>query len=189
MNASYFIRKRLVNYGYDLLGLVPDPLLLQNKRFKNAHQGQRCFILGSGHSIMTQDLTRLKNDIVITQNHFHSHKDIQVINPTYHVVIPKFHPADYDKDWIAWIQDMEKKLPAKTTFFFGKNTKALIDVNTTLSSRSFYVNHGYHAICLRNARVDLTKRIMNMPTVITQCITTALYMGFKKIYLAGFDLD
>jgi hypothetical protein len=189
MNEGYFVRKRFVNFGMSMLNLFPDSLLARNKKFKNIHAGERCFILGSGHSIMTQDLTKLKNEIVITQNHFHSHKDIDIIQPKYHVVIPKFHPSEYDKDWIDWICDMEKKLPADTTFFFGTNTKAIIDSKTGLSPRTNYINAGFHSIVMNHAKVDITKRIMNVPTVITQCITIALYMGFKKIYLAGFDLD
>ena len=189
MNAAYFIRKHIVNLGFEIQNLFPDELKKRNKRFENVHKNDRCFILGSGHSILSQDLTKLKNEIVITQNHFQAHKDISIIAPKYHIVIPKFHPADYDNDWIEWIQDMEVKLPADTTFFFGSNTKALIETKTNLASRSFYIDSGFHAISLRKAKVDITKRIMNIPTVITQCITIALYMGFKKIYLTGFDLD
>src|SRR6185369_9642513 len=85
MNAGYFIRKKFVNAGMEIQNLFPDSLLLQNKKFKNLHAGQRCFILGSGHSILTHDLTKLSNEIVITQNHFHSHKDISIIHPKYHV--------------------------------------------------------------------------------------------------------
>ena len=189
MNASYFIRKHIVNWGFEIQNLFADELKKRNKRFENIHANQRCFILGSGHSILSQDLTKLKDEIVISQNHFQAHKDISIIAPKYHVVIPKFHPADYDNDWIDWIQDMENKLPADTVFFYGSNTKSLIESKTNLGSRSYYIDSGFHAICLRKAKVDITKRIMNIPTVITQCITIALYMGFKKIYLTGFDLD
>jgi hypothetical protein len=30
---------------------------------------------------------------------------------------------------------------------------------------------------------------MNIPTVLTQCLSVAIYLGFKEIYLLGFDLD
>ncbi len=189
MNLTFFLRKHTVNLAYSILDLFPDYELKKNKQFFNLHKDKRCFILGSGHSILKHDLTLLKNEIVFTQNHFNAHKDISIINPTYHVVIPKFHPSEYDQDWIDWINNMEVTLPRSTQFFFGKNTKGLIDSKTKLTDRSYYINTGFHAICLKNPKVDITKRIMNVPTVITQCIIIALYMGFREIYLVGFDLD
>ena len=35
----------------------------------------------------------------------------------------------------------------------------------------------------------MAKTIMRIPTVLTQCLTVAIYMGFEEIYLLGFDLD
>lgn len=189
MNAGYFLRKQLVNFIYSFTDFTTDPLLAKNKVFKDIHKGERCFILGSGHSIKTQDLKLLKGEIVMTQNHFHAHEDIAIINPTYHVVVPKFHPKAFDQDWIDWLQSMEEKLPQKTKFFFGKNTKEMVEQHTGLGQRSFYLEDGFHAVTAKKARVDLTKRIMNVPTVITECIAIALYMGFDEIYLMGFDLD
>lgn len=189
MNASFFVRKNLVNALYSLQDLKSDPLLEKNKIFKDKHKGESIFILGSGHSIKTQDLKLLKGKIVMTQNHFHAHEDIDIIDPLYHVVVPKFHPKSFDKDWIDWLQSMEAKLPKKTQFFFGKNTHDMVEDNTGLGDRSHYVESGYHSMVMNKAKIDLTKRIMNVPTVITQCITIALYMGFEKIYLMGFDLD
>lgn len=189
MNATYFIRKQLVNMLYRLEDLKPDGLLAANGILKNKHQGKRCFILGSGHSILTQDLKKLQGEIVMTQNHFVAHTDLALIKPTYHVVIPKFHPADYDQDWIDWLREMEQRLPEDCTFFFGKNTQSMIAAHTQLLHRSHFITSGRHAVCMQHATVDLTKRIMNVPTVITQCISIALYMGFDQIYLSGFDLD
>jgi len=102
MNEAYFIRKRAVNLLYTLQDfLSTHNELKKNTKFKNIHKGQRCFILGSGPSILTNDLTHLKNEIVMTQNNFHTHKDIKTISPEYHVVIPKFHPKEHDKDWVT----------------------------------------------------------------------------------------
>jgi hypothetical protein len=189
MNEIYFLRKRLVNQLMNFRDLRSNPILKVNEKFKNVHTKDRCYILGSGPSIKTQDLTGLRNEIVMTQNHFHSHKDIDLLNPAYHVVVPKFHPKEYENDWISWIKGMEDKLPKTTDFFLGLNTKPLIEQQTGLADRSYYISPGNHSVVMKNAKVDLTKTIMNIPTVITQCISIALYMGFKEIYLSGFDLD
>lgn len=189
MTLSYYIKGHILNVLKLIGNYIPDPLRSRNKVFKNKHKGQRIFILGSGHSITTQDLTLLEHEIVMTQNHFHAHKDIAKISPEYHVVVPKFHPAEYDNDWIEWLHSMEERLPGKTIYFMGSNTKYLVDRKSAIGDRTYYMDHGLDPVLMDKARIDITQRIMTVQTVITQCITIALYMGFDKIYLLGFDLD
>lgn len=178
LNARSFI--------YDLF---PDSQLTGNSKFKDIHRGSRCFILGSGHSIMTQDLTKLAGEIVMTQNHFHAHRDIAAIRPAYHVLIPKYQPKEFDGDWNVWFDSMEERLPSDTIFFLGTNTKYLIEKRSNMISRTFYIKAGYWSILMKEARMDITRSIMHVPTVITECLTIAIYMGFSEIYLTGFDLN
>ncbi|MES2780543.1 MAG: hypothetical protein V4651_11655 [Bacteroidota bacterium] len=189
MTLSYYIKGHILNIIKMIGNKIPDPLKSRNIIFKNKHKGQRCFILGSGHSILTQDLTKLNGEIVFTQNHFHAHKDIAIIRPTYHVVVPMFQPPEYDKDWVKWLEGMEEKLPDDTIFFMGANTKKIVDEHSHIADRTYYMDHGLDPVLMNKAVIDITQRIMNVQTVITQCITIALYMGFDKIYLLGFDLD
>jgi hypothetical protein len=167
----------------------PDPILRKNRAFKDLHAGKRCFILGSGNSILEQDLTRLKDEIVMTQNHFHAHKDIRTINPQYHIVVPKYQPAEFDQDWVNWLNSMNERLPDKTVYFFGKNTKYLVDRLSLFKDRAFYIKGGYDCALTRNAPVDITRAIMSVPSALVQCLVIAIYMGFKEIILVGFNLD
>jgi len=169
--------------------LIRDGDLQENARFGNIHRGERCFILGSGHSIKEQDLTRLAGEIVITQNHFHAHQDIRIINPAYHVSVPKYQPPEFDDDWRAWLRTMDVRLPRETILFFGKNAKHLVNELGLFSGRAYYMKHGYSSAAVRRAPVNITRTIMAVPTVLTQCLALAIYMGFKEIYLLGFDLD
>src|SRR6266568_7928536 len=189
MNLSWVIREYLCNYKKMAMDLFSDPLLNENRKFLNCHQGERCFILGSGPSIKEQDMKRLAGRIVMTQNHFHAHQDIRIINPKYHVNVPKYQPREYDDDWRAWLRSMDERLPADTTLFFGKNTSYLVDEMGLFQGRVHYVEQGGGLAMRRKAPVDLAKRIMPVPTVLTQCLAIAIYMGFKEIVLVGFDLD
>ncbi|SRR5260221_7606143 len=190
MNLTYQVFKdHVFNTRSLIYDLFPDSLLRRNIKFKNIHTGERCFILGSGPSILTQDLTKLSGEIVMTQNHFHAHNDIKTINPKYHVLVPKYQPKEYDGDWERWFDTMEEKLPADTIFFLGANTKYLIDKRASMTSRCYYLKPGYWSHLTSKARVDITRLIMHVPTVITECISIAIYMGFREIYLTGFDLD
>ena len=75
--------------------LFPNEILNKNIKFKNIHTGERCFILGSGPSIVKQNLKKLQGETVITQNHFHIHEDIKIIHPMYHCVVPFFHSKEF----------------------------------------------------------------------------------------------
>lgn len=161
----------------------------ENIRFKDCHTGKRCFIVGSGHSINSQDLSRLKNEIVITQNHFHAHHLITDIEPTYHVVVPKYQEAEYDSNWREWMNGMNERLPSDTITFFGSNSKYLVDSLNIFKNRSFYISTGLSNVVRRKAPVDITKPIFAVPTVLTECLAIAIYMGFSEIILLGMDLD
>jgi hypothetical protein len=189
MNAKWLALQYLTNIKTGLLDLRQDPLLLANRKFYNLHNNKRCFILGSGHSIKVLDLTKLRNEIVITQNHFHSHEQIDIINPMYHVVVQKYQSTEYDHDWITWLKSMDEKLPKSTIMFFGKNTKYLVDELSLFKDRVYYIKTGYSPAILNKAYIDLSKTIMSVLTVLTECLCMAIYMGFKEIYLLGFDLD
>ncbi len=189
MNARWLTLRYEQDVKSFLRGLLPDRLLERNVRFRDVHRGERCFILGSGPSIAEQDMTRLAGEIVMTQNHFHAHEQIGRIAPRYHVIVPKYQPREYDADWVAWLNSMNERLPQDTVLFFDKNTKYLVDDLGLFASRAYYMQTGYSGALLRRAPVDITKRIMVVPTVITQCLAVAIYMGFREIYLVGFDLD
>ncbi len=178
-----YLIKRLLNF------LLPHLLLKPNRKFKNIHRGETCFILGSGLSIKNQDLTKLSGKIVMTQNNFHAHKDIAAIKPKYHVIVPKYQPEKYDQDWRDWVDTMDKRLPKEAILFAGGNTKYIIDKFENFKDRTYYIQAGINHLYMGKAIVDITREIMNIPTALTECLTIALYMGFKNIYLVGFDLN
>jgi hypothetical protein len=125
----------------------------------------------------------------MTQNHFHAHEHIKIVNPKYHVVVPKYQPKEYDHDWVAWLKSMDEKLHRETIFFMGKNTKYLVDEMSLFNGRIYYIKDGYQCALMRKAPVDITRTIMSVQTVLLQCLAIAIYMGFSEIILLGFDLD
>ncbi|MFZ2957925.1 MAG: hypothetical protein WA705_13640 [Candidatus Ozemobacteraceae bacterium] len=124
----------------------------------------------------------------MTQNHFHAHDQINTINPKYHVIVPKYQSREFDDDWRNWLRSMNEKLPAKTILFFGRNTRYLVEELGLFNDRVYYIEAG-RSLLVDNAPVDLCRNIMEVPTVLTQCLAIAVYMGFKEIFLLGFDLD
>jgi hypothetical protein len=185
LTKSYLINS-LVDV-HDLL--FTHPVLKKNVELKDKYNNERIFILGSGSSILLYDLKVLSNESVMTQNSFHMHNDISDINPTIHCVVPYYQSEKEYSTWIEYIGDMKEKMPS-TTFIWGLNTKALIDNHhPELIKQSYYIRTKYDSLTLNHATVDIAKTLMNIPTVLTQCLSVAIYMGFREIYLLGFDLD
>ena len=185
LTKSYLINS-LVDV-HDLLFTHPD--LKKNIELKDKYNNERIFILGSGSSILLYDLKVLKREFVMTQNSFHMHEDICDIEPNIHCVVPYYQSEKEYSTWIEYIGDMKEKMPS-TSFIWGLNTKALIDNHhPELINQSYYIRTKYNSLTLKKAKVNISKTIMNIPTVLTQCLTVAIYLGFREIYLLGFDLD
>ena len=188
------LNKTLKSYLINSLVDVHDLLfthhdLKKNIELKDKYNNKRIFILGSGSSILHYDLKVLKNEFVMTQNSFHMHEDIYDIEPNFHCVVPYYQSEKEYSTWIEYIGDMKEKMPS-TSFMWGLNTKALIDNHhPELIKQSYYIRTKYNSLTLKKAKVNISKTIMNIPTVLTQCLTVAIYMGFREIYLLGFDLD
>ena len=125
----------------------------------------------------------------MTQNSFHMHKDISYVDPNIHCVVPYYQSNKEISIWVDYIADMKARMP-NSLFLWGLNTKALIDkYHEDISEKSYYIRTKYNLLTLKKAKVNISKTIMTIPTVLTQCLTVAIYLGFKEIYLLGFDLD
>ena len=185
LTKSYLINS-LVDV-HDLLFTHPD--LKKNVELKDKYNNERIFILGSGSSILLYDLKVLSNECVMTQNSFHMHNDISDINPNFHCVVPYYQTDKEHSIWVDYINDMKVRMP-DSLFIWGLNTKSLIDkYHEDLIDKSYYLRTRYNLLTLKKAKVNISKTIMTIPTVLTQCLTVAIYLGFKEIYLLGFDLD
>ena len=184
------IKSYLINSLVDIHDLFfTHPELKHNLKLKEKYKNKRLFILGSGNSILNYDLQVLSNEYVMTQNSFHMHKDISVIDPNFHCVVPYYQTDKEHSIWVDYINDMKVRMP-NSLFIWGLNTKPLIEkYHEDILDKSFYIRTKYDLLTLNKAKINISKTIMNIPTVLTQCLTVGIYMGFKEIYLLGFDLD
>ena len=201
-----FIRNWVVPSGYlDLLKKtkrkeVKASSYPENRQFKNIHKGKRCFVLATGPSINTQDLTVLENEFCIAVGHFHLHKDISVIRPEYHILAPMHSPFDSSHS-IKYFQDF-------ITYYKGINVTYFLGVdNSPLSFSVFlnqypqykldnvhYIDYSNHILlneknCNDADLWDITKEPFGMRSVVYGAVQLAHYMGFSEVYLLGCDHD
>lgn len=149
-------------------------------RFKNLHDGARCFFIGNGPSLRVEDLERLKNNGEITFgfNRIYNIFDNTDWRPDYYIsqdykmlagcqdavnsagLTTKFIPIDLE--WEHGIQ-IKDKLPFKMIW---KPTKEL--------TPSGFSN-------------DFPSGIYWGSTCMYTAAQIAVYMGFKEIYFIGVD--
>jgi len=165
-------------------------LLAHNKTLKDRHAGERCFILGAGSSIKKQNLKRLRGEIVISVSNAFVHHDFPMFRPKYHVLPPllQSHGRLYPQDeLIGWLKEMEQQtFDAEMVFHIGDQD--MIRSHGLFKNRKIHWVDYFEWDEVRRPEIDLSK-VLKIWSVSELAITVAVYMGFDKIYLLGFDHD
>ena len=170
-----------------------------NARFRNTHEGERCFILGSGPSVKKQNLAILEGEHCISMSRFYLHDKYDLIQPKYHVFAPNHHPYKFELP-----RENLEELERRTNW-----NQEIFICHTSYKYSYFELMKKQPAYALKNisfinyiASVELTeynaydeviwdisKRPFLIRSALYACIQLALFMGFKEIYLVGVDHD
>lgn len=165
-------------------------LLDRNLELANRHQGERCFILGAGSSIKQQDIRRLKDEFVISVSNTFVHPDYSFIQPKYHVLphIGFGHQSFYaDEKFVDWLREMEPATQQAEMFFHIGDRNLIEETGLFHNSSIHWVDY-----CNWDGNMSFPLDLAKVPhiwSVSELAITIALYLGFEKIYLIGFDHD
>ncbi|MFQ5864010.1 MAG: 6-hydroxymethylpterin diphosphokinase MptE-like protein [bacterium] len=148
---------------------------------KNIHQGQRCFIIGSGPSINKMDLSRLKGEITFGHNAFYLIEDRVGFLPTYYVIEDPL-PSEDNADEI-------NKL-TRTTKIFAHDLKYCLKPNNSIIYVYFNRYYSYYPLSdFPQFSKDILKGVYWGGTVVYMSLQLAFYMGIREFYLVGIDLD
>ena len=181
----FAIKTSLRNY------LIGNKLLLkQTEALKNRHPGTRCFILGAGSSVKSQDIKKLENEFVISVSNTFVHPDFSLIRPKYHVLPPIMHSHGdvYSEErFVTWLKEMEVGV-GEAEMFFHIGDKPMIERN------GLFKRHIIHWVEYTdwNGSFGHELNLYNVPrigSVSELAITIGLYLGFDEIYLLGIDHD
>lgn len=173
--------------------------------FKNKYKGQRCFILATGPSISTQNLSLLEGEHCIAVSMFHLHQEIQKIKPIWHVLAPVHAPFKLDtvKKIIDTCYNQYKEVDDINFFLSHRNYEYAYKeyiknennaFGTVFKTRIHYVDYNNsNSLTEQNYNLcdiwDLEKNPFGIRTVIFPAIQLAYYLGFKEIILLGCDHD
>jgi len=173
-------------------------LLAKNVELRKKHEGETCYLLGSGNSIRNHDISMLQNENLFFLNNFYVHKDFDLLSEggggKYYVTAP-IHKPQTEDEWRKWVANIEGGTSSRMHYILGLsgadcNLKYLTDKYTLLNGRLInWYYAGPNQVGRNDISIDIEKPIVAAETVSIYALILALYMGFDKIYLLGMDHD
>lgn len=163
-------------------------LLKRNEIFRNKHQGRRCFVIGNGPSLKSQDLSPLADEVTFVTNYFHLHPVVsESWQPTYYCLSD---PAYFNGgEPISSLREIVSRI---TSAFFLVPHFASEFIATTRAlpaDKTYYIAMSEGVTSSTADNLDLTKPAPVIQTVVQLAIMAAMYMGCSPIYLLGLDHD
>lgn len=157
-------------------------VLLRNASNKDSRCGKTVYILGNGPSLNNFELGGIIGEDVITMNYFYLHPRVKDFNIVAHCIGEPFDSA-------TWIDpsDMVERTDARS-YWFGLPAKEFCEARYSGKELHYYlpgVAPGFDVLC----RGDLTRPTLQYQSTSQMAIMVALHMGYKNIYLLGFDHD
>jgi len=162
--------------------------LAGNKKFKNQHKGQSCYIFGNGSSLKGMDLQRFGDKIAIGCNSLFVHSDFDKLDCRYYQIPVSllFYPYRryYSKFQRNYLGDLYRKKIRQY-----KNTNYFTSVSNCLSMRADNVSYTHH---FGSTIPDINQCEMDgvfsfMVGGLKAMLGTAIYMGFERAVLVGCD--
>lgn len=150
-------------------------------KWKSVHEGESCFIVGNGPSLLMEDLERLQKSGINSfgMNLIYKIFDDTKWRPTYYIFSDYNMMRQYYDEIAALRQD---NLFVKN-FYYMEETPVLPKAN-------------YYPGCAERCYLekqpfaeDITKAVYGGYTVMYDALQIAIYMRYKKIYLIGADFS
>lgn len=171
-----------------LLLSLSRPVLERNKRFKNLHKGQSCYLVGNGVSLKSMDLGRFGDKIAIGCNSLFVHKAFGKLDCRYYQIPATltFYPyrSYYGKLQRNYIGDLyRKKVDENRHINFFTSLSNIFNMR---GKNIYYTHHfGSRDWNLDNCAMDGIFSFMAGGTY--AMLGTAIYMGFESAVLVGMD--
>jgi hypothetical protein len=162
-------------------------LLRLNEKLRNCHAGQRCFVIGNGPSLATQDLAPLGNEITFVMNAFWRHPILDTWQPTYFCFAdPVWHDGS---EAVKRSFESIRARAHSATYIFPLAGKSAVerDALVPIDSTYFFAFQSQPIGFSVADTFDLTRPIPFPFSTAQLAIMAAMFMGCTPIYLMGLD--
>lgn len=158
------------------------------KRYKNIHEGERCFIIGNGPSLTVEDLEKLSGEITFASNKIHMLYNQTKWRPTYYGFIDTELAKHNFNNFIKYNSNIftcDECINIMKLYGYKKDNKVMKIRYKWYSKK---IPKGKDGKAHQRYRTDL----LNYSYPITATVTSflfelAIYMGIKEIYFIGVD--
>lgn len=188
-DAFYYRTKNEMKYIYyslKLAGNAPMKALIKdNKKLKNSHKGERCFVIGCGPSLNEMDLNLISNEYTFTVNYFMKSPLYRTVRSDCHLLMD---PLDFVDDRISELADLNFDDVKPLCFFPIQSYDRIhhLKLDKILNVRYLYCCYSMYEGF--NREIDLTKASTTFPNSVLYSTMIAIYMGFKEIIYIGCDM-
>ena len=142
---------------------------------KNSCNKKSCFIIGNGPSLRTTDLDRLKNIDSFGMNEIHKVFSSTTWRPKYYLIMDR-----YSKTSPEQLRDVDCEYVFLGDYYCRFN-KVLRD-----DAIRVHQHIGFNEDIFKISH-DISSFVTSSPTVSFIAMQIAAYLGYKEIYLLGFD--
>lgn len=167
-------------------------LLSLNADLKGTKTGKRCFVLGNGPSLKTENLGLLSKEDVFTVNQAARNPQFSLLKPVCHFwADPAFFVVDEnqaeDRELINVMNSINTPGNKPLCFFpvVEKGFVKRFQLDETLRVRYFYSTRLITPDF--SDEFDYTVRCPGFHGVVLWAIALAIYMGYSEIYVLGID--
>jgi hypothetical protein len=161
--------------------------------FRNKHKGDSCYLFGDGPSIRYFDYSKFSDHIAISCGNQIFHKEFDQLNVKYYSII---EPYLFVPNWLLLRRRLQYlKKHRIITNEYRKRIRERKDISffINLSNLPFIISSNVvfsHASLIRKSSLFncmFAKNINPFNGSFHTNLTLAMLMGFKKVYLVGYD--
>ena len=167
-----------------------------NIAFNGKHSGETCYILGTGPSVSSIDLSALSGKLCIGVGEFFNHSQYTSFPPRYYVQAPNHHPFGFD--YASELINGVKPSRDVTNLFLGINNYRYSYQNCLDAQRYpgcvHFIDYQFsidlhESNYTSHSQWDISSVPFSCRTVICMAIQLAFYMGCSRIVLLGCEHD
>jgi hypothetical protein len=140
------------------------------KKFKNIHEGKRCYLIANGPSLIKTDINKLANEITFGMNRIYLNYPNMQFKPNYLVCVNNLVLSQFASEFQK--ENMPVFINWQSREFF-KNKSNLYFIGSKIMNTKF--------------STDISMTINPGATVTYAALQIIYYMGFKEVVIIGMD--